>query len=159
MDNMDTMDFELMSQDVFSLQRENDDAELDQLYRKKYGGLLRLTEEDVEMIAVLERRKFVTIVNPLLTPSRQDSQNSQTSTSSSMTTSSSGGGSSCTATSNSSGLSKASKGLARILSDNRTHKQRFAETRITDVEKEIFAMENEFHAAAEYHAPFLNLMK
>jgi hypothetical protein len=76
-----------------------------------------------------------------------------------MTTSSSGGGSSCTATSNSSGLSKASKGLARILSDNRTHKQRFAETRITDVEKEIFAMENEFHAAAEYHAPFLNLMK
>jgi hypothetical protein len=143
------------SQGQNAFDKENDAAELDQLYRKKYGGLLRLSEQDAADIERLERKKFNIVVNTMITPSRDDSQNSQTSTSSSMTTSSSGGSSST----DNSGLSKASRCLARILSDNRTHKNNFAEVRISDVEKEIFAMEKEFHAAAEFHAPFLNLMK
>jgi hypothetical protein len=154
------MDDLLLSQDAFS--RENDEAELEQLYRKKYGGLLKLTEEDAQTIALLERRKFYIASNKMVTPSRrEDSQNSQTSTSSSMTTSSCGGSASSFTTtgSTSSSMSKVSKGLAKILSENRAHKHKFAETRITDVEREIFAMETDFYAAAEFHAPFLNLMK
>jgi hypothetical protein len=137
-----------MSQEPI-INRENDEAELEQLYHKKYGGLLNLTEEDILSIKTLELRKFGNNGYAVYTPSRptfSSENNSQFSgSSSSMSTSTV--------------LSKASNSLAKILNENRLYKSRFAETRITDVEEEIFSMDKDFHNAAEYHAPFLLFMK
>jgi hypothetical protein len=139
-----------MSQE-FDFNRENDEAELEQLYRKKYGGLLKLTEEDIATIQKLELRKFGNTGYAVLTPVRQQDRLTMSSSSASSTSSSISSGGSL--------LTKASTGFAKVLGENRMFKNKFAETRILDVEEEIFAMNKEFHSAAEYHAPFLLFMK
>jgi hypothetical protein len=136
----------------------DDEAELEQLYRKKYSGLLRLTEDDILSISALESKKFGNRhgCEKQITPVRQETHTSSFSSSnaSCFTTGSSGSGNS-----SSSSVSKSSIGLAKVLQENRMYRNRFAETRIVDVEQEIFTMNAEFHSAAEYHAPFILFMK
>jgi hypothetical protein len=135
----------------------DDEAELDQLYCKKYSGLLKLSEDDILSISALESRKFGNYGRERhVTPVRQDTHTSSFSSTiaSGFTTGSSGSGSS-----SASSVSKSSIGLAKVLQENRMYRNRFAETRIVDVEQEIFTMNAEFHSAAEYHAPFLLFMK
>ncbi len=134
-----------------------DKEELEQLYRKKYGGLLKFTETDELALLALETKKFSKYsqhpISTLETPLR-DRPLVDFASFSALTDSSS-----CSSNSNSSSISKSSSGLAKVLSENKAFKIKFSETRIADVETEIFAMHQEFSSAADYHAPFLLYMK
>jgi hypothetical protein len=139
--------------EIFS--READEAELEQLYRKKYSGLLIFSPEDEISLKKLEARKFNNnqAYRALETPQKPSliSINADFSalTDSSQTSSSS----------TFSGLSKTSSGYAKVLSQNKACKSHFADIRIADVEEHIFSMNKEFQLAADYHAPFLLFMK
>jgi hypothetical protein len=134
---------------VFS---EFDKAEIEQLYRKKYGGLLKFTEADEIAVVELEKKKFGHYNGSgsvMETPKRAKSVGEISTQLSALTDSSS----------SLSDFSKTSSGFAKILRENKDLKLRFADTRITDVEEEIFAMHKDFEVAADYHAPFLLFMK
>ncbi len=135
-----------------------DKEELEQLYRKKYGGLLKFTEEDELAITALEFKKYTNnhgrSITSMETPQRARPIIECATNLSALTDSSSS-----SSTASSSKLSKTSSGLAKVLEENKSFKLKFAETRIQDVEAEIFAMHAEFEAAANYHAPFLLFMK